>query len=88
MTWTVRLMPPAQHDLASLPAKHQAAALNYIFDRLPDNPLRMSKPLRLTLEGSRVARVGPSMRVVFRLVGGDVIEVDRVDYRADVYRGR
>ena len=84
MTWTVRLSTRAQYDLATLPEKHSDAVINYIFERLPQNPQRMSKPLHGELEGARSARIGKVIRVVFELTDR-TIDVLAVDYRSRIY---
>ena len=53
---------------------------------LADNPLRVSKDLTVRPAGYRSARRG-DYRVVIKIVEVDqVVLVDRIDHRADVYR--
>ncbi len=89
-TYAVRLSAPAERGIAALPAKHVDPVIAYVFDRLPLDPYRMSKPLQRELAPWRSSRVGPNMRILFEIVatetGPDLILVHAVDYRSDVYR--
>ena len=52
---------------------------------IPDDPYRISKPLRFAFTGWRVARRG-DYRVTFRLVEESNVYVGRVEHRAHAYR--
>lgn len=55
---------------------------------LLDDPRNVGKPLQRELEGYWSARRGP-YRVVYQLTAGDrVVQVVRIEHRADVYRPR
>ena len=73
-------------DLARLPPRVAAAIVEFVTAVLPENPLRMTKPLAGDLEGYRSARRGDYW-VILRL--DDVrrlVVLHRVAHRAHVYR--
>lgn len=64
------------------------AILTYVDERLAENPVRLSKPLRRELSGVRSARHG-DYRVLLRVDdSNDVLWVLRIQHRAHVYRPR
>jgi mRNA interferase RelE/StbE len=69
------------------PAGHSIAAIvEFVTTTLPNDPHRLSKPLRFELAGWRVARRG-DYRVTFRLLEDDrVLYIGRIEHRAHVYR--
>lgn len=72
--------------LDRLPHKVSAAMAEFITATLPTDPYLMSKPLRVELEGWRVARRG-GYRVTFRLLPDDhTLYVGRIEHRAHAYR--
>lgn len=81
VAWT----PTAKRALGRLPEKVAAAAVEFIYGALSDNPLRVGKPLRNELEGLHSARRG-SYRIVYRVT--DVITIVAIDRRADIYHPR
>lgn len=85
--WSVNIAPAAARDLARLPEKAVGAVIGS-FEALADNPHRIGKPLRLELEGLRVARRGP-YRVIYEIDDVNrVVSVVALGHRADVYRRR
>ena len=86
VAWSVQLSPSASRALDRLPHKVAAAIAEFITATLPNDPCRLSKPLRFELAGWRVARRG-DYRVTFRLLEDHrVLYVGRVEHRAHVYR--
>lgn len=86
MNWDVRLAPSAIRGLDRLPPRIATAVVEFITATLPTNPERMSKPLRGELEGLRSARRG-DYRVLFSLdEATEILLVERIAHRADVYR--
>lgn len=86
MTWPVEFSPSAIRGLERLPPKVAAAVVEFITRTLPENPERMSRPLRGEFEGLRSARRG-DYRVVFQLDAEPArLLVVRVAHRADAYR--
>lgn len=78
----------SRRTLARLPEKVAAAAIEFIYGSLADNPRRAGKPLKLGLVGLHSARRG-DYRVIY------VIDDDRrtltvlaIEHRSDVYRPR
>jgi mRNA-degrading endonuclease RelE of RelBE toxin-antitoxin system len=69
-----------------LPDRVAAAVVEFATVTLPQNPERMSKPLRGEFEGLRTARRG-DYRLLFSLNedAGTILLV-RVAHRADIYR--
>ena len=82
----VRISSAARRQLGRLPAKVAAAVVEFVTAVLPENPLRLSKPLTGDLAGLRSARRG-DYRVLL-----DVDEdrrrilVVRIAHRSDAYR--
>ncbi|MCB0913664.1 MAG: type II toxin-antitoxin system RelE/ParE family toxin [Propionibacteriaceae bacterium] len=79
MAWT----PTAKRALARLPEKAAAAAVEFIYGGLAENPHRVGKPLRRELEGMYSARRG-DFRIVYRIT--DLVTIVAIDHRADIYR--
>lgn len=88
MNWTVQFAPSALRGLKRLPPRIATAVVEFTTGTLPENPGRMSKPLRGELTGLRSARRG-DYRVLFSLdEATGVLLVIRIAHRADVYRAR
>ncbi|MFJ2551856.1 type II toxin-antitoxin system RelE/ParE family toxin [Microbacterium sp. NPDC087591] len=85
MTWKVLFADSAWRDLDRLPPKIATAIVEFAVYTLPDNPLRMSKPLQGDFEGLRSARRG-DYRVLFFLEDSDRLIVVRARHRRDSYR--
>lgn len=84
--WTVRISRGYKRDLYRLPPRVAGPIVEFVTSALPDNSLRLSKPLTGDLRGLRSARRG-DYRVVFELNETvNVLVVLRVDHRAHVYR--
>ncbi|MFT4030045.1 MAG: type II toxin-antitoxin system RelE/ParE family toxin [Protaetiibacter sp.] len=87
--YEVRVTPPARRAIEfDLPEKVAAAAVEFIYGALAENPRRVGKPLRDELSGIWSARRG-DYRVIYtiddRIV---VVDVLRIDHRRDAYRPR
>lgn len=84
--WQVRVAPSAVRSLDRLPPRVATAVVEFVTRTLPENPLRMSKPLQNDLEELRSARRG-DYRVLFSLDEDTrVLLVVRIAHRADAYR--
>ena len=81
IAWT----PTAKRALTRLPEKAAAAAIEFVYGALADNPRRVGKPLRHELEGLHSARRG-DFRIIHRIT--DVVTIVAIDHRADIYRKR
>jgi len=69
-----------------LPEKAAAAAVEFCFGPLANNPRRVGKPLTRELTGQNVARRG-EYRVIYRVDdNGGVVHVLRIEHRRDIYR--
>jgi mRNA-degrading endonuclease RelE of RelBE toxin-antitoxin system len=80
------VVPSAERTLSVLPESVAAAVVEFMTGALVTDPHRVGKPLLRELEGYRSARRGP-YRVLYRIDEGHmIVEVFRVDHRADVYR--
>ena len=78
----------AERALARLPEAVAAAIVEFMVGPLVEAPRRVGYPLQRELAGLWAARRGP-YRVVYEIDDdNDVINVVRVDHRADVYRPR
>jgi len=82
----VRVSSAAKRQLGRLPIKVAAAVVEFLTVVLPENPLRLSKPLTGELSGLRSARRG-DYRVLIEVDEQDRrIIVVRVAHRSDAYR--
>lgn len=88
MTYRVQWTGPARRDMARLPGRIATAILTYVDERLAQNPVRLSKPLRYELTQFRSARNG-DYRVLIRVEEHEeILFVLRVQHRAHIYRPR
>ena len=79
IAWT----PTARRALQRLPEKVAAAAVEFIYGPLADNPQRVGKALRFELEGLHSARRG-DYRIIYRI--DEHVTIVAIEHRADVYR--
>lgn len=79
IAWT----PTARRALQRLPEKVAAAAVEFIYGPLADNPQRVGKALRFELEGLHRARRG-DYRIIYRI--DEHVTIVAIEHRADVYR--
>lgn len=79
VAWT----PTAKRTLQRLPEKVAAAAIEFIYGPLANNPRRVAKALRFDLEGLHSARRG-SYRIIYRIDAR--VTIIAIEHRADVYR--
>ncbi|TQN42177.1 mRNA-degrading endonuclease RelE of RelBE toxin-antitoxin system [Blastococcus colisei] len=82
----VQVSSSARPQLRRLPDKAASAVVEFITAVLPENPLRLSKPLTGELTGLRSARRGDYRVLIHVDEGAKRILVVRVAHRADVYR--
>jgi mRNA-degrading endonuclease RelE of RelBE toxin-antitoxin system len=72
--------------LTQLAEKVAAAAVEFLYGSLADNPHRVGRPLRLELAGLHSARRG-DYRVIYRIdAQRHRVDVLAIEHRADVYR--
>jgi mRNA-degrading endonuclease RelE of RelBE toxin-antitoxin system len=84
VAWT----SPAKRALTRLPDKAAAAAVEFIYGSLSENPYRVGKPLRFELAGLHSARRG-DYRVIYRINSDQqTIEIVTLEHRSDAYRSR
>jgi mRNA interferase RelE/StbE len=84
VAWT----SPAKRALTRLPDKAAAAAVEFIYGSLPENPYRVGKALRFELASLHSARRG-DYRVIYRINSDQqTIEVVTLEHRSDAYRPR
>ena len=78
----------AERALRGLPEKVTAAAVEFIYGSLAENPQRVGKPLRFEVEGLHSARRG-DYRVVYQIDPAEAtVTIIAIQHRADVYRPR
>ncbi len=83
VAWTAR----SQRALARLPEKI-AAAVEFIYGSLAENPRRVGKPLKLGLAGLLSARRG-DYRVIYMIDDHlHAVTIMAIEHRSDVYRPR
>jgi mRNA interferase RelE/StbE len=86
LIYAVRLTRSAQRDLNRLPEAVAAAAVEFIFGALAENPYRVGKPLLGELEGLHSARRG-QYRIIYEIEQAAVtVTIIRVAHRADACR--
>jgi mRNA interferase RelE/StbE len=84
--FTVEVSAAARRQLRQLPDKIATAVVEFLTAVLPENPLRLSKPLTGALSGLRSARRG-DYRVLMEVDESDRrILVVRIAHRAHAYR--
>ncbi len=87
-SWDVAWTPTATRSLAALPEKVAAAAIEFVYGPMSENPHRAGKPLRFELEGLHVGRRG-DYRVIYEVDAPALrIIIHAVEHRADAYRSR
>jgi mRNA interferase RelE/StbE len=84
--YTVLLSPAAKLAIErDLPEAVAAAAVDFLYGPLAEDPHRVGKPLRLRLEGYWSARRG-QYRVIYSIHDDEVlVRVVRISHRADAY---
>ncbi len=83
----VRASSAARRQLGRLPGKVAAAAVvEFLTVVLPENPMRLSKPLTGELTGLRSARRGDYRVLIEVDEGRRQVLVVRIAHRSDVYR--
>jgi mRNA interferase RelE/StbE len=86
VTWDVQFADSALRGLDRLPLKIAQAIVEFVTCTLPENPLRMSKPLQGEFEGLQSARRG-DYRILFNLdEQTSTLLVVRVAHRREAYR--
>lgn len=85
--YDVTFAPPAQRAIEhDLPEKIAAAAVEFIFGALAENPHRVGKLLRAPLEGMWSARRG-EYRVIYTIDDHRItVHVLSIRHRRDAYR--
>ncbi|MBO1267881.1 type II toxin-antitoxin system RelE/ParE family toxin [Arthrobacter sp. PO-11] len=88
MAREVIFSPGARRDMQRVPPRIVPAIIEFVYGELSRNPQRVGKPLERELTGYFSARRGP-YRVLYSIDDEKiVVELLRVDHRADVYRPR
>jgi len=82
----VRVSSAARRQLGRLPGKVAAAVVEYLTVVLPENPMRLSKPLTGELAGLRSARRGDYRVLIEVDEATRQVLVVRIAHRSDVYR--
>ena len=78
----------AERALGRLPVAVAAAVVEFMVGALTESPQRVGHPLRRELTGLWAARRGP-YRVIYEIDDDEqLVNVLRIDHRADVYRPR
>ena len=86
--WRLSVAASAERSPDRLPPKIAAATVEFMLGPLVEAPRRVGHPLQRELTGLWSARRG-AYRIVYELNEADlVVNVVRVDHRADVYRPR
>lgn len=86
--FSIEFAAPARRALTRLPEKVAAAAVEFIYGPLAENPQRIGRPLRFDLEGLHSAHRGDH-RIIYRIDERKrVLSILVIGHRADIYRPR
>jgi mRNA interferase RelE/StbE len=86
MPYAIEWASPALRSLQRLPDKVGTAVVEFVYGGLAENPARVGRPLRWELQGLHAARRG-DYRVVYRIDDTrQVLIIEAVAHRADIYR--
>ncbi|MDA8281010.1 MAG: type II toxin-antitoxin system RelE/ParE family toxin [Actinomycetota bacterium] len=86
--WRLSIAASAERSLDRLPPKIATATVEFMLGPLVEAPRRVGHPLQRELAGLWSARRG-AYRIVYELNEAElVVNVVRIDHRADVYRPR
>jgi mRNA-degrading endonuclease RelE of RelBE toxin-antitoxin system len=85
-TYEVRIASAARRQLSRLPSRSAVAVVEFVSIVLPQNPLRLSKPLTGEFEGLRSARRGDYRLLIEVDEATRTVLVVRIAHRAQVYR--
>ncbi len=86
--WRLSIAASAERSLDRLPPKIATATVEFMLGALTEAPRRVGHPLQRELTGLWSARRG-AYRIVYELNEAElVVNVIRIDHRADVYRPR
>ena len=86
--WRLSIAASAERSLDRLPPKIATATVEFMLGPLVEAPRRVGHPLQRELTGLWSARRG-AYRIVYDLNEAElVVNVVRIDHRADVYRPR
>jgi len=84
--WAIEWARPARRALARLPEKVVAAAIEFLYGPLAEDPFRVGRPLRFELQGRHSAHRG-DYRIIYQIdEARRVVYILTIDHRADVYR--
>jgi mRNA-degrading endonuclease RelE of RelBE toxin-antitoxin system len=87
-SYRVTVAATAERALGRLPEGVAAAVVEFMLGVLSESPRRVGHPLRQELTGLWAARRGP-YRVIYEIDDDEqLVQVLRIDHRADVYRPR
>lgn len=86
--WRLSIAASAERSLDRLPPKIATATVEFMLGPLIEGPRQVGHPLQRELTGLWSARRG-AYRIVYELNEAElVVNVIRIDHRADVYRPR
>lgn len=84
--WTVRFSPAAVRAVWALPSTVVSAVVRFVTGTLPEDPWRLSEPLRGELASWRVGRRG-DYRVFLQIdEPSRILRIGMVEHRAHSYR--
>ena len=87
-SYRVVVAATAERALGRLPEAAAAAVVEFMAGALTESPRRVGHPLRHELTGLLAARRGP-YRVIYQIDDDEhLVQVLRIDHRADIYRPR
>lgn len=84
--YRLQVTGPARRQLGRLPERAAVAVIEFLTTVLPENPLRLSKPMTGDLEWLRSARRGDYRVLLWVDEAAHSVVIVRVAHRGDVYR--
>ena len=84
VAWTAA----SRRAITRLPEKAETAVIEFLYGSLAENPYRVGKPVKLSLEGVHSARRG-DYRVIYHIDDHDrQVTVLAIEHRSVIYRPR
>ena len=84
--WTIEVLETAKIEIDALPRRNRKLILDFIYEKLPQNPKRIGSPLDKMFDGFWRYRIG-QYRIICQIEDDKLLVlVVRVGERSEVYR--
>ncbi|MDR1188529.1 MAG: hypothetical protein LBK95_13925 [Bifidobacteriaceae bacterium] len=84
--WHVEWTAEARRSLRSIPPRILPSLMDFVWLRLPENPMRATHDLRPPFVGKRSGGVGPYRVIVTVDKDARIVYINRAEYHSRVYR--